>query len=48
MSLATTLIILVAALGIEGPTAHLPDAWVRQIGKELGGWAGRIAHVVSL
>ena len=39
---------VVAALGIEGPTAHLPDAWVRQIGKELSGWAGRIAHVVSL
>jgi IclR family acetate operon transcriptional repressor len=40
--------IVVAALGIEAPTAHLPDAWAQQIGKELGAWAGRIASVVSL
>lgn len=39
---------VVAALGIEGPSAHLPDSWVRQIGKELGGWANRIVRVVSL
>jgi len=39
---------VVAALGIEGPTPHLPDAWVQQIGKELVAWAGRIATVVSL
>ena len=39
---------VIAALGIEGPAPHLPDAWVQQIGKELGAWAGRMASVVSL
>src|SRR5688500_12896799 len=39
---------VIAALGIEGPSEHLPDAWVRQIGKELPGWAQRVAKVISL
>lgn len=39
---------VIAALGIEGPSEHLPDAWVRQIGKELPGWAQRVANVISL
>ena len=39
---------VIAALGIEGPSEHLPDAWVKQIGKELPGWAQRVAKVISL
>ncbi len=39
---------VIAALGIEGPSEHLPDAWVSQIGKELPGWAQRVATVISL
>lgn len=39
---------VIAALGIEGPSEHLPDSWVRQIGHELPGWAQRVAGVISL